>query len=906
MVLGVDMQPRLQQLHRLIWRDALAQLLVLGLALAFWRWLAGPALLRPLQQLGAAHQALTEGQAPPATKGAPVTELQALQQSFDQMVQAQALRQRQLAQAEALQRAVLATSPDAVIVVSARGTIEQINASALALFGYTEQAALGQDLSLLLPPEAHHAYEQYMARFVSEEPALRPLRPALTVPGLHRDGRRLSLEVGVGKTQQDGRWHYTAFVRDISGRQQAWADLAQQRDALQALVDTRNDELTRARHDAQTAARAKSEFLANMSHEIRTPMNAIIGLTHLMRRQASPAQATHLDKLGLAAQRLLGILNDILDFSKIESGQLSLVPQDFNLDTLAGDVCHAMAERLLEKNLELVLRIDPALPLRRHADDLRLRQVLLNLLGNAIKFTRAGHVSLHLSPSSGQGVRFEVRDTGMGVLPAARERIFQPFEQADSSSTRRYGGTGLGLAISRALVQAMGGTLQLASVLGRGSNFYFDLTLPMAEHPRSTTQHEHPLWVGRRAMVVDDLTESREALKSMLAALGVKADTASDGAQALQALAQADAQGQPYALCLIDWHMPGMDGLTLAHRLRQLPLRQHPAAWLMATPGSPLAADLLGGSGLGPVLDKPLTPQQLHQALSPLPATPLPAVASPRPSAETLLRQQTGRRLLLVEDNLLNQEVALQLLADVGLRTDVASDGLQALDRVRAQTYDLILMDVQMPLLDGLAATRAIRARPENAPLPILAMTAGALSEDRTRCLAAGMNDVITKPVDPDKLYAMLLRWLPGASPPAAPAPDAQAASLLRQIPGLQTERGLRLVGGREAVYRRVLRRFAQHHAQDPAALRRAALAGAADDIARLCHSLKSVAGSLGAQALADQAARVEATLGQRPAHTANLLGHQPLAPDEVQALAAALEAPIAAVNATLGPEPAS
>jgi len=915
-----------QVLLRLDLAPTLTSLRVTGMQQRVWEmaWLALAALVvyavldlllvRPLRELSSAARALGGGELTRRVPPQRIEEVHDVGESFNRMSEALADAMARVVDGERRYRQLFAQAPDAMLTVTPDGRIESFNEAAELLFGHPSASIVGQPLARLLPIDLREPHAALFKGFTNENQGARRMSPGRAVQGLHRDGHCLQLEVGISRTVHAGSPRYTAVARDVGARMALEAELTRHRNHLEAEVSERTVQLARSRDEARAATRAKSEFLANMSHEIRTPMNAIIGLAHLLRREANGTQQAYLGKLGGAARHLLGILNDILDFSKIEAGKLVLAPRDFELDRLVDEVCHLVSERAAEKGLEVVHRIDPGLPLWRHGDDLRLRQVLINLVGNAVKFTERGHISVRAGLVRGSRVHFEVADTGIGISEAERARIFQAFEQADTSTTRRFGGTGLGLAISRALVSAMGGTLTVSAVEGGGSSFQFDLPLPagLGEHQAPPSLAA----TGLRALVVDDLPEARAVLVEMLQALGLRAEAVVGGEQALAAVTAADAAGDGFHLCLIDWQMPGMDGLQCVRQLQALPLARRPLHLMITAFGPQLPDHLVQDSGLSRVLEKPIVLHELQEVLAALLAAKTPTVdlRGARPGYDTLLRDRQGCRLLLVEDNALNQEVALQLLEDVGLQADLASDGLQALERVRALRYDLVLMDVQMPHLDGLGAARAIRAMPGRFDMPILAMTAGAMTEDREACLAAGMSDVVTKPVDPDDLYAALLRWLPPApATPGAPRPPAPAAmpaapvapaDPLDAVPGLAPAVGLRLVGGRSNVYHRVLRRFVEHHGADVQRLREASLAGAADEIAGICHGLKGVAGAVGAQPLAAHAARVETGLRGR-LQAADLLNAEPLGLGEVQALADQLEAMLAAISAALGPEPA-
>ena len=584
-----------------------------------------------------------------------------------------------------------------------------------------------------------------------------------------------------------------ALDESTTSLRRAAEDLGRHRDELEATVRQRTAQLEEARQRAdearqraEEASRAKSDFLANMSHEIRTPMNAILGMAQLaMRTELDSRQHNYVQKVHAAAESLLGIVNDILDFSKIEAGKLDVERVDFDLADVLDNLANVLGMKAEEKGLELLYIEPPDLPHALVGDPLRLSQVLLNLGNNAVKFTERGEVALTVKDEAhGPGwvdLRFEVRDTGIGIDRAQRERLFQPFEQADASTSRRHGGTGLGLAISRQLVMLMGGELEVHSELGQGSRFFFTLRFPVQEsQPRPVPPRQDGL-LGCRTLVVDDNACARELLAEMADRLGLRADCAADGEEALRKVAAAGAAGAPYELVLLDWKMPGMDGVDCAKRVCELAGANGPAPTVMMLTAFSREHVLRRlneqGVHVAALLTKPVTPSTLFdaccQAMGVAVAGPGRAGRRDKARIEHHTRLE-GARLLLVEDNEINRELALELLTGEGISVAVACDGREALQMLERERFDAVLMDCQMPVMDGFAATRALRAQPRWRDLPVIAMTANAMVSDRQKALDAGMNDHIAKPINVNQMFATLARWLGPRQ--AKDEPDASLA----------------------------------------------------------------------------------------------------------------------------------
>jgi PAS domain S-box-containing protein len=688
----------------------------------------------------------------------------------------------EIQESESRLRAITDSAYDAILMMDAEGRISYWNPAAERILGYSRSEATGQSLhELIVPPRFRPAHAAAMPKFQRTGQG-NAVGQTVELHALHKDGREISVDLSLSAVKGRGGWQAVGILRETTERKQA-----------EEMLRRTNRELAQANHHANEMAMqatlanaAKSEFLANMSHEIRTPMNGVIGMTSLLLdTDLSAEQRRYAEIVCSSAESLLGLINDILDFSKIEARKMALEKLDFDLRVTLEDSTEILASRAHAKGLELICLIAPEVPSGLRGDPGRLRQVILNMAGNAIKFTHQGEVAMRVILVSEETekaeLRFEITDTGIGISEMMIPLLFSPFTQVDGSTTRKFGGTGLGLAISKQLVELMGGQIGVTSKVGKGSTFWFTAVFEKTS-PVGLAPDDRGDLRGVRVLIVDDNETNRLLLTTLTKSWGCLPEEACDAAQALEALKRAAAGGHGFDIAILDFLMPDMDGGGLGQAIKNSPTIHDTRLVMMTSLGARGEAGRLKEIGFSGYLTKPIRQSHLRECLSLVMGRTHPATTQPPKDIITrhtvAENRKRRRRILVVEDNTTNQILALEILKKLGYRADAVANGREAVSALQTLPYDLVLMDCQMPEMDGFVATRHIRknkSAASAAQIPIIAMTAHALKGDRERCLEAGMNDYLTKPVRPGDLASMLERWLhqTADNSPAAPA-DAE------------------------------------------------------------------------------------------------------------------------------------
>jgi PAS domain S-box-containing protein len=733
-----------------------------------------------------------------------------------------------------------------LLLVDEHWQVAAYNTKVMHLFGMTMEEVLAhQDFDDLITYLHHEKYKT--PERLEENRAEARLRIVFTTEREMPDGRIIE-----SRQNPISRGGFIRMFTDVTVRRES------------------EKQLMLAKQVAEESTRAKSDFLANMSHEIRTPMNAIIGMSHLaLQTDLDNKQRNYVSKVHRSAESLLGIINDILDFSKIEAGKLDMEIAPFYLEDTLDNLGSLVGLKAEEKNIEFLFDIPDTLPTALVGDSLRLGQILINLGNNAIKFTEEGEVVVSIREVAVEGDRvklqFSVSDTGIGMDAQVKEKLFQSFSQADTSTSRKYGGTGLGLAISKNLTELMGGEIWAESEPGKGSTFSFTAWL---ERQTGEVRRRHRAEAdldGLRVLLADDNATAREILGKMLSSFGFVVDFAASGKAALAMLEQAGAD-KPYPLVLMDWRMEGMDGVEATRRIKShesLPLI--PKVIMVTAYGREDAISAAKNVAMDGLLTKPVTSSSLLDTIMlAMGCEQGGSVRTTRRSdvAREVKAKLRGAHVLLVEDNEINQELALELLTISGISVEVACNGQEALDLLAERDFDGVLMDCQMPVMDGFTATRKIREQDKFRDLPVLAMTANAMAGDREKCLDAGMNDHITKPINVNEMFGTMARWITPANQGKAPlteikGPDT-ALNVMPDIPGVDIKAGLATAQGNQALYRRLLLKF--RDSQSEFAAEFAAARGDADDTAatRCAHTLKGVAANVGATQVREAAGLLE------------------------------------------------
>jgi two-component system, sensor histidine kinase and response regulator len=818
-------------------------------------------LIRPLKDIAKAAHQVTRGNYDSRLPKPSGDEIGHLNQSFQQMRKNLKSRELELVASEQRLTGIIANSVNGIVTINQFGLIRSFNQAAEKMFGYLQDELLGENVNMLMPNPHRDNHDAYLKKYLSTRKK-RIIGKAREVPALKKNGEIFPIWLSVGEVMLETEKLFVASISDITDRKKA------------------EDELRRAKETAEAATHAKSDFLANMSHEIRTPMNAIIGMTYIcMDTELDLKQKDYINKIYSSAQSLLTIINDILDFSKIEAGKLKLESIPFRMDEVLENLANLVSSKAQGKSIELLFDSDPDLPAILLGDPLRLGQVLLNLTMNAYKFTEKGQIVVRIEKGtitdSTVSIKVTVADTGIGMTPEQCDNLFQSFTQADTSTTRKYGGTGLGLSICKKLVGMMSGSIWVESEFGKGSRFIFNAAF---NRDTSLEQQEKKDLPGRlkklKVLVVDDLPDIRRILQKVLASYSIKAEAVASGEAALDAL-KAAAKDEPFTLVLINWELPGVNGVEISRQIRiQKEIGKIPTLIMLAEYNREDFMGQVRTEELDGFLTKPITATMLINTIMDVTADGDSSDQRTQPSNIRKIEAVEGLKgalVLVVEDNKINQQVAKVLLARAGLRVKLAQNGREAVELTKIHNFEAVLMDIQMPEMDGYEATRIIRQDPESGNVPIIAMTANAMTGDREKCLEAGMNDHIAKPISMESLFETLAEWVSTtkARPlqtSVDPLKTEDSTDILPQtLPGINLEKGLLNVDDNKKLFRKLLLDFYKDHQQDAQLLQAALKTDDREVAQRIAHSIKGVSGTLGAEKLSQVSAHLESSLNQMP-----------------------------------------
>ncbi|MBF0194869.1 MAG: response regulator [Magnetococcales bacterium] len=766
-------------------------------------------------------------------------------------------RRKELGSLMERHKSILTHALDAIITTDDVGAVIDYNPAAEKLFGFNKSAILGKKIdNYIIPADLVESHQKALAKYSIHAKSAHPLQRRMEYPGLREDGKMVELQLALTSNIINDKVNYTAFIQDITDK----------KGLLKSLKETLEE--------AEAANQAKGEFLANMSHEIRTPMNAVLGFTDLaLKADISDKVRDYLQKTENASRSLMGIINDILDFSKVEAGRLQLDPVKFDLHQLFEHLADLFSKQVADKKIELIFLAPTSYDKVLLGDVMRLEQILINLIRNAIKFTLEGSITVTCNPEQYDGdkykLNFSVKDTGIGVEEDVLPNLFAAFVQADSSTTRKFGGTGLGLSICKQLVMLMGGQINVSSTLGEGSEFTFDVLVNLhAESQRKLPSIPDSLW-GKKALIVDDNFKVQQQISNLLKSIHFHPKAVSSGAEAIESLLSAIKTGSNYEFVFIDWDMPSGDGLTAAIKIlatlkAETPEQQLPRIFLLIPFGSEAIQNEGEKLGINGFLDKPVTRTRLirtvvqdYDSLTP---------SSDRRSKKPLGQEEKtaqkicGARVLLAEDNEINQQIALELLQRVGIIVDIADNGEDALLMAKKYPYDAVIMDIHMPLMDGLSATKLIREENNLKKLPIIAITTNSQPDEIKRCLDAGMNVHLDKPIRPERLYGILSKWIHKEEPPLIQDPFSTIDNTdgLPDIAGIDVRDGTQKVGDNHNLYIRLLSCFLNEHKDTTNKTRDALKNDELLEITTDLHTLKGIASYIGAISLANITEKLE------------------------------------------------